>query len=1027
MSAYRALVVAFGLVALAARGVAAETAAAGADPLERPRLASSPVAPGAMRLELTPAHLDISDGVLFPVVTGSAATREFVFLGSARFVLETADPVERHQLDLFTGGERLDEPVDEVVLAIADDEIAARLAGHAAAGGVPADLTKRAASLLSAWRASPDWRAGELESALFAASAGDAAARHFAFAWCHSPRLGRFYFEFDPWQSESVRIVQFVPPRLGDNDSDVIAKQIRAERWSGRLRTMTVADLGNRDTWFSTAPPGADGHAAPGSEGFEPDHYALQIEIDAYPENDVEATARIALHATSSGRVAVRLHLDEDLVAREVRDAAGGKLPFRQNGGLIVVLLPRPAQQGQPLTLEVDYGGPLFDKADFGAYRKRSTGHWYPHAGTADIATYEVAFRHAKSVGVLATGRLVSSDKDEGKVRDRYALDVPARWFAFEVGSYRLQSTTAGHVAITVGFLTNPRVPSEKDRAAVLATLADAITTYEKAFGPYPLDTLTAAMAPQDFSQGYLGFVSIAGDLVDGFSLPSAGPEPSQNLAHEIAHQWWGNAMTWAGYRDQWLSEALADFSAALFLRRAGVESEDKRYAGALQSIATKREILETTPDLGRPIEALGPVTLGTRLDSSLAAGRAYEPIVYGKGAMVLAMLGDLLQPAAFVAMLRELATRSRGRPIDTPTVIAALEKMSGRGLARFAREFIDGVGYPEINARYTVESGAGGHYVIRGTIDQIPRGFRRDRIEASGGGFILAPQFTAYQDADDASVPIHLLAAVEVKDPEPGGTVRPDSAATLRGYGLLVSTKGPTNAFEFEVPSKPVRVVFDPWGNVPAPVRDLVMDGKRGFRSRGAAFQSIGRFDDAVAAYRVALTSPLLTDSGGVARHAAEDLAFAGKKVDGRIHVQLARIALDRGDLDGARRELDDPTVSLMARDDPKDADSVAVVEGRIALARGDLKESYDRYASSLRLDFVQRESDLPGDLRRHAKFGEGVWGTGGDYLLLAVVAHRTGREDVCAEARAQARRMGSDVAAVEALHAAGAGPPAK
>src|SRR5262249_17767177 len=160
----------------------------------------------------------------------------------------------------------------------------------------------------------------------------------------------------------------------------------------------------------------------------------------------------------------------------------------------------------------------------------------------------------------------------------------------------------------------------------------DALTTYEAKFGPYPLDTLTVATTWQSFAQGFLGYVTLAHPVVTNVAERSIDAvADTQLVAHELAHQWWGNRVGWASYRDQWLSEALASFAAAVWRQHRLGGSTDTRVTSALLDMKDKLAILESETNVGRPVEAIGPVTLGSRLHSSVAD--AYHAVVYEKGA----------------------------------------------------------------------------------------------------------------------------------------------------------------------------------------------------------------------------------------------------------------------------------------------------------------------------------------------------------------------------------------------------------
>ncbi len=119
-------------------------------------------------------------------------------------------------------------------------------------------------------------------------------------------------------------------------------------------------------------------------------------------------------------------------------------------------------------------------------------------------------------------------------------------------------------------------------------------------------------------------------------------------VAHEIAHQWWGHQVGWLRWRDQWLSEAMANYAALLWARKYLPDLDP-----AIGPIGAWQDDLTATLADGRSLESVGPVVLGGRLDSSLTE-EAYEPIVYRKGAVVLEQPLPVLGRAALPRDVRQ-------------------------------------------------------------------------------------------------------------------------------------------------------------------------------------------------------------------------------------------------------------------------------------------------------------------------------------------------------------------------------------
>ncbi len=178
---------------------------------------------------------------------------------------------------------------------------------------------------------------------------------------------------------------------------------------------------------------------------------------------------------------------------------------------------------------------------------------------------------------------------------------------------------------------------------------------------------------------------------------------------HETAHQGWGDRVSWDGYRDQWLMEALANLSALMIL-------EEKNPRDARRLLSLYREALLKTNVNGRRYADAGPVTLGYRLSSSVFPN-AYIPVTYGRGLWLLCMLRDYFEDAerasggpggAFLAALKEFGQRYQRRTATTGDFRRVLEEFlpaqaqfeGQRTLSWFFEEWVSGSSVPRITLR---------------------------------------------------------------------------------------------------------------------------------------------------------------------------------------------------------------------------------------------------------------------------------------------------------------------------------------
>jgi aminopeptidase N len=168
---------------------------------------------------------------------------------------------------------------------------------------------------------------------------------------------------------------------------------------------------------------------------------------------------------------------------------------------------------------------------------------------------------------------------------------------------------------------------------------------------------------------------------------------PEFFLAHELAHQWWGQALGWKNYHEQWLSEGFAQYFAALYAQKA---RGDRVFGDMLKQF--RRWSLSQSDQ--------GPVHLGYRLGHIKTDLRVYRAVVYNKGAAVLHMLRRLLGDEAFFAGLRRFYDDRRFQKAGTDDLERALEAESGRTLDRFFERWIYGTDTPRIGVKSTIRDG---------------------------------------------------------------------------------------------------------------------------------------------------------------------------------------------------------------------------------------------------------------------------------------------------------------------------------
>ena len=128
-------------------------------------------------------------------------------------------------------------------------------------------------------------------------------------------------------------------------------------------------------------------------------------------------------------------------------------------------------------------------------------------------------------------------------------------------------------------------------------------------------------------------------------------------IAHETAHQWWGDLLSWKSYRDQWLFEALAELQRAAAARVRISAAVSPGHGEIPQDLLAKNKE-------GSLLAEAGPVTFGTRLNCSHFP-RGYEAISYGRGTWLFHMLRSMLRDAR--GGVRPEERRARRAPLGRP------------------------------------------------------------------------------------------------------------------------------------------------------------------------------------------------------------------------------------------------------------------------------------------------------------------------------------------------------------------------
>ena len=936
------------------------------------------VALKGVKLAVGLGTLRLDDGVLIPATAVGGKTIEMVFLGKGRLEVEPPDAIEGGQLELFTGGSRLDAEFKQAVLVVGQDAAVAAMLRKPAAQP-DAGQVRQAETLYADWRKKGEWKYLSAERGILLNALRDPVALGYFAAWFRGGELGDISYCVDPGVREQVTLGHFVPLEATEREKRKILKAITREQRKGRMVGVELDDLGQWDTWLSSSLRTAAGKPALGAPTFEPKKYTLDVTLE---ERELRLTgkARIELQPVIAGSRAVALTLPGDFQVSKVTDAGGAPLFFLRSGGQLTVVLPQAPPSGGTATVVVEYAGRPVDK-DWNLFTLLDTMGWYPHAGSIDRAPYDVTFHWPKGLELIASGRRMDGgESPDGSRWEHRTMNLPGFGFSFEVGRFKIQTARAGHVEVRVAFGSGTTLGGGA-RDDVMKTVTDSLQFYEQTFGPYPLDELTVTTANRDFSQGMLGFITLSNGVVNHLQVgnPFYGVEDRRLvIAHEIAHQWWGDQVGWTSYRDQWISEAMASYAALLY----GKERLHGVYYGGDLVSGWQRTLTSSLPD-GRALESIGPVVLGSRLFSS-HSDNAYQAIVYDKGALILNMLARGLGEEIFPKVLKQVLKVSGTGTISTEELFALIERITGSDLNAFTRQFVYGTGLPEVLYSYTYEKKGNG-WVVKGVArQQTPQRYRYKVVKTPRDTFDVSRQVVPQLDVKQSSLVVPV--DVEVYDPKEAASRGKNGAnSTVKGNILV---KGESTDFEIAVEHDPKAFWLDRHSKVFGLFFDEGRHPKRTLYYRALKAGADGKVQEAVALYDKALaTDEPPPDNGETVYYA--DLQYAKRVMNAQIELGRARLLLDQGRDDDADAALGKASYLL------GDLEEFTLLKSRLDVRRGNYDKAFQR-------------------LRKGLKPGADALDSSEGYALLAISARATGHKEELDKALKKARDNGADVSAL-------------
>jgi aminopeptidase N len=524
------------------------------------------------------------------------------------------------------------------------------------------------------------------------------------------------------------------------------------------------------------APPPTAACEADAPRGYDVTSYDLRGTFD-WDRRTLIATVEITAHVEAGAR---SLELDSRVarvVSVHVGDAQAAFVADEAGGTLRVDVTPFVAAVAADLTISIAYeadtspglltstgrdGDPVTTRVFYTQGEPTVVARWMPgDHHPSDRARFSVALDVADDEEVVANGaRVEVTPSAAGRRVIRYAIDRAIPTYTMALAAGQLEA----HEADGAPGSTEPKLTVWHRRGAAidadryLAILRGTMRAFERRIGPYPFDAYAVALLPE-----YPGGMENASVT---FMAETAGEAHiSESLgAHELAHQWFGDAVTVSTWNDVWIKEGMA----TLLAEEAQAARSDGEAKGRLFGDAFGFDPADSIRDcaLGHEVDGLSRYTSGP----------------YTRAGWLLTQIRALVGDDAFFARLRGVISDHLDGTIDTDGFLAALAGSLDEGTRARLAGLVDARGAPALSA-----VGGGARTVVLRLTDPtglVVAPFDVTVVDASGGETHATLDATEARTVD---VPEGGYVAIDERD------VHPDWVSDATPF--LVPEAGPARA----------------------------------------------------------------------------------------------------------------------------------------------------------------------------------------------------------------------------------------
>lgn len=437
------------------------------------------------------------------------------------------------------------------------------------------------------------------------------------------------------------------------------------------------------------------------SRDYDAKHYRIALTFDL-DKKYFEGENRITLTPLRDDFKECLLDAEE-LVVTAVTNSENMPLQFTQTDKLIIVHLSKAYEYGETVTFTVKYHatdpkvGLFFDEESPTNPIMVSTvswpdraRHWFPsYDFPHDKVTNEMIITVKNKYKVLSNGKLVSvkEDKKNGTKTYHWSQELPHSTYLFmlAIGPFAVIEDSLGSLPVTYWVYEK----DVEDAKWIFKKTPHMIDYFNRLFGyEYPWAQYAQVTSPRMGGGAENTAATVLGQGVIHDKRAEQDFSWERIIAHEVAHQWWGDLITLRTWSQTWLNESFGTYSDYLYTRHDKGEDE-----GAYDLLRKKNRYLQEAHT-----RYIRPVVF----DRYNRPEDNFDSHTYPKGAAVLHMLRFVMGDKPFFRTLKHFLHKHEFQAVDTHDFMTAIKDVTGQNLDWFFEQFIFKPGHPFFKISYT-------------------------------------------------------------------------------------------------------------------------------------------------------------------------------------------------------------------------------------------------------------------------------------------------------------------------------------